>query len=213
MQRDELINLTAPYTGLSPTALGVLYDFVSKYSLPAGAVVQCGVVNGGSAVLLWHACDAGPRDLWMFDSWEGLPPPTEQDGGKASSKYIYHMTAHGSWCKGDIEKAREIAVLGGVPRKRTHLVKGWFKDTLPVWAAKVGPIAMLHLDADWYDSTLDCLKWLYPLLVPGGLLILDDYGHWIGTDAACREYGIDPMLTATPPCGAWMIAGQDPKEV
>jgi hypothetical protein len=141
----------------------------------------------------------------MFDSFEGLPEPTSEDGGRASSLYIHHMAAHGGWCKGEIEKAQEIARLGGVPEARAHCIKGWFSDTMPAWADKVGPIALLHLDADWYKSTLDCLNWLYPYLVTGGLLVLDDYGYWPGCAQACIDYGIDSLLTKTPPTGAWLV--------
>jgi len=205
MNISELVDLTAPYTGLPRDRLGGFYEFVRERVRVPGAVVQCGVTNGGSAVILWHACGGGQRDLWMFDSWEGLPEPGAEDGGKASAKYIHRMQAYGHWCKGYIGKAQEIARLGKVPKRQAHLVKGWFADTLPAMAKDIGPIAMLHLDADWYQSTLDCLKWLYPLLVPGGLLMLDDYGYWEGCKVACQEYGIDQLLTVTPPSGAWMI--------
>ena len=84
-------------------------------------------------------------------------------------------------------------------------MKGWFAETLPRWSGWIGEIAMLHLDADWYQSTIECLEYLYPQLVAGGLLILDDYGHWDGCKVACQEYGIDELLTVTPPCGAYLV--------
>lgn len=206
MNVDELVNLSAPYTGMHTDGLRKLHKLASDNVAVPGAVVQCGTSSGGSAVVLWHACGADDN-LWMFDSFEGLPPPTDEDGGRAGSKYAYKMEVFGSWCKGSRERAVEIARLAGVPKRKTHIVKGWFADTLPEWADKIGPIALLHLDADWYKSTLECLQWLYPHLVTGGLLVLDDYGHWQGTDQACRDYGIDALLTKTPPCGAYMTKG------
>lgn len=205
MDKIALINTVKPYTGLSRLSLEWFYDFAHEKVMVPGAVVECGVANGGSAVLLWHACGGGNRNLWMFDSWEGLPKPEAKDGGRAISKWEHKINTQGDWCKGNEWLARKTAYLADVPEERLHTVRGWFSDTLPEWASKVGPIAMLHLDADWYRSTLDCLTYLYPLLVSGGLLVLNDYGHWPGTDQACKEYGIDNMLTATPPCGAWMI--------
>lgn len=206
MNPEALISQCAPFSALKHDGLQRLYTFVRQFPIPSGAVVQCGVTNGGSAVLLWHACGGQRRHLWMFDSWQGLPEPrSDKDGGKASAKYIHMMTAYGSWCKGSVDKCMDIVRLAQVPEARTHCIKGWFADTLPAWAEKIGPIAMLHLDADWYQSTLECLTYLYPLLVPGGLLMLDDYGYWPGCDEACREYGIGDLLTVTPPSGAWLV--------
>lgn len=209
MKLDELLPRVMPYTGLPMEGLEMLGNLCrEKVGGIEGAVVQCGVVNGGSAVYLWQACGGGKRPLWLFDSWEGLPAPDgEKDGGKACAKYTYKITAFGDWCKGDPEKVAEIAKVAGVSKRQLHLVKGWFAETLPAVMALdgIGPIACLHLDADWYDSTIDCLKYLYPHLVTGGLLVLDDYGYWPGVQGAARDYGIDKYLTATPPCGAWMV--------
>lgn len=205
MNAEALVAQAGPYSALKQAGLARLYTFVNGLSLPPGNVVQCGVTNGGSAAVLWHACGGGKRHLWMFDSWEGLPPPQEIDGGKAHSKWVYMMATNGSWCKGHLQQVQKIMRLANVPDKQYHTVKGWFSETLPERSREIGPIAMLHLDADWYQSTLDCLVWLYPHLVPGGLLVLDDYGYWPGCDAACRTYGIDDKLVVTPPSGAWLI--------
>lgn len=204
MNLDDLIGLASQYSWISGQNLRNLYHFVHLRMTIDGAVVQCGVGNGGSAVLLWHACGGG-RELWMFDSWQGLPRPKEKDGGRAGAKWEHHKQVYGQWCRGYLRNVRKAARLGGVPKERTHCVKGWFNKTLPVHAGKIGPIAMLHLDADWHESTLQCLEHLYPLLEVGGLMILDDYGHWPGVEIACREYGIVDRLTITPPCGAYMI--------
>lgn len=206
MDVEALVSQVAPYTMIKRASLNALYTFVAGVTLPPGAVVQCGATNGGSAVLLWHAAGAGRRPLWMFDSFEGLPEPGEKDGGRAHAKWDYYQAAHaGTWCKGAESEARKCARMAEVPEKLTHTVKGWFKDTLPVWAGQVGPVALLYLDADWYQSTLECLEYLYPALAPGGLLMLDDYGYWPGCDQACKEYGIETKLTVTPPCGAYLV--------
>ena len=75
-----------------------------------------------------------------------------------------------------------------VPDKLAHFHVGWFQNTVPVDAGKLGPIALLRLDGDWYDSTKVCLEHLYPLLSRGGIVIMDDYWAWEGCLKATDEY-------------------------
>jgi hypothetical protein len=78
-------------------------------------------------------------------------------------------------------------VLGvGYPEERIHFVPGRVEETLPQNAPK--DIALLRLDTDWYASTKHELQHLYPRLVPGGVLIVDDYGYWQGARQAVDEY-------------------------
>jgi len=75
---------------------------------------------------------------------------------------------------------------GGYPAEKIHFIKGKVEDTLP--EPSVGKIALLRLDTDWYESTRHELEHLYDLLVPGGILIIDDYGHWSGCKKAVDEF-------------------------
>jgi hypothetical protein len=68
------------------------------------------------------------------------------------------------------------------------MVKGWFADTVPVTKSEIGLIALLHLDGDYYDSTMLVLTELYPQVVPGGVLAIDDYQHWLGCRRAVDEF-------------------------
>lgn len=65
-----------------------------------------------------------------------------------------------------------------------EIIQGWFSATVPVWAKQQRPIAVLRLDGDWYDSTILCLEHLWPLVSPGGLVIIDDYYPWDGCSKA-----------------------------
>ena len=69
-----------------------------------------------------------------------------------------------------------------------HLVQGWFEDTIPQVKERMGPIALLHLDGDLYQSTKTCLEELYPAVVSGGFVVIDDYGDWKGCRKAVEEY-------------------------
>jgi O-methyltransferase len=181
------------YTAVLPLRLGNLHRLareIDRSSIP-GDVVECGVYNGGSAALMASVCVRSPleRTIWLFDSFEGLPPPTEKDGAQARTC--------GWWCHGDLSKVRAVFSRMRIPKSRFRIVKGWFHDTFP--SAEVGDIALLHIDADWYDSVRLCLERFYDSVQPGGYVDVDDYGHWEGcrraTDEFLRERGITAALT------------------
>src|SRR6266851_5309497 len=72
--------------------------------------------------------------------------------------------------------------------ERISIVKGWFENTIPAFKDKIGPIALLHLDCDWYESVRFCLRQLYDNLVRGGVVVINDYGHWKGCKRAVDEF-------------------------
>jgi len=148
----------------------------------AGAIVECGVWNGGSAAILAGAAlDAGdPRPVHLFDSFAGLPPPTAEDGAAVARQFF------DGWCVGDAAEARRALAAVGQDPAATHVYEGWFEETFP--EAETGPIAVLHIDADWYEPVRLALERFYPLLQPGGALLLNDYGRWPGCDRATDEY-------------------------
>ncbi|NTU82901.1 MAG: hypothetical protein HGA45_26640 [Chloroflexales bacterium] len=155
--------------------------YINRSALP-GAVVECGVWNGGSAAMMAAACrDTGvQRDFWLFDSFEGLPPPTEKDSA------IEHSHYYEGWNKGSIANVERIFRKLDLPLDRVHFVKGWFEQSIPVAAVK--QIALLHIDADWYDSVSLVLARLYDRVTPGGYVVLDDYNYWEGCDRAVHDF-------------------------
>jgi hypothetical protein len=76
----------------------------------------------------------------------------------------------------------------GYPDNLLNIHKGWFNDTVPLFANKLTPIAILRLDGDFYESTKLCLAHLYKNVVPGGFVIIDDYGSWQGCRVATNEF-------------------------
>jgi SAM-dependent methyltransferase len=163
-------------------ALAIIAQPVTKL---IGALVECGSWNGGSAALLASAAYRPGRHVWLFDSWEGMPEPSENDGGRALGKY---KQLAGNFCVGDMSRVSGAFWQAGVIDNTLHIRKGWFQDTLPLAAREIGKIALLHIDADWYDSVAICLRVLYPQVKKGGLVIIDDYGHWPGCRLAVDEY-------------------------
>jgi O-methyltransferase len=157
-------------------ALHGLAREVDRTGVP-GALVDCGVWNGGSTVLL---SDGAPlREVWAFDSFEGLPEPTAVDGSGAAG--------WAGGCLGAEDRLREGFARYAHP-ERLHVVKGWFEATLAASAPDVGPIAVLHCDGDWYESVLLTLETFYPQVEPGGYVIVDDYGYWPGARRATDEF-------------------------
>jgi O-methyltransferase len=155
-----------------------------------GALVDCGVWNGGSTILLSEA--APDREVWAFDSFEGLPEAGPLDGPESAG-----------WkgeCLGGEDKLREGFRHYASPQ-RLHVVKGWFDETFPVNADDIGPVAVLHADGDWYESVMLTLRTFYPRVAPGGYVVIDDYGAWPGAmravDEVRREVGDSaPMVAA-----------------
>lgn len=177
---SELIRLVQPYTMMPETRLRALQRLIAQKGMQ-GTMVQCGVWNGGSAALM--AATLPATEVWLFDSFAGMATPGPKDGQKAKDKYD---AITNRWCKGEQAKVREVFHTIGWDETRLRIVEGWFSMTLA--GAQVGALTLLHIDADFYESTMLPLQHFYPLLVPGGLLVVDDYGHWPGARAACDEY-------------------------
>lgn len=169
-----------------------------------GAFVETGTYTGGASAyalraLLRLRVDKPARHYWGFDSFEGMPAPTAHDGD------------HGSiWIKGKRMNELDTAELGalvghdankagyeqclsylqntGYPASHIHLVKGWFQDTLVPTRPKIGPIAVLRTDGDFYESTKVVFDELYDQVVPGGIVVIDDYGSFQGCRRATEEF-------------------------
>ena len=143
-----------------------------------GALVDCGVWNGGSTALL--SAGAPAREAYAFDSFEGLPPADAEVDGE-------HSAGWGGECLGAEENVRDALAQFGSP-ERLHIVRGWFEDTFPSAVDAVGPIAVLHADGDWYASVLLTLETFYERISPGGYVVVDDYGVWSGARKAVDEF-------------------------
>jgi hypothetical protein len=171
----------------------VTYDCAKKVlvgNVP-GALVECGVAQGGSALLIAlvnQKFGDGTRQLWLFDSYEGLPEPTSEDFQNGRTGEHVRPLPKGS-CLGTIEEvSRLLFDQHGLARRDVELVKGWFQDTLPKTKERVGPIALLRLDGDWYESTKVCLEMMFDQVSEGGFVILDDYFSCYGCKRAADEF-------------------------
>ncbi len=196
----RLLRTVRPYTMLGPARLRTLYRLAQRAESEnvAGAMVECGTCNGGSGAILASVASRSGRDVWLFDSFEGLPDPIAADGVEAVG-----------WtgaCLGSESSVKEVLFKVGARHDGVKIVKGWFADTLH--ASPTGTIALLHLDGDWYESTMASLDALYDRIAPNGYLVVDDYGHWQGCRRAIDEFfarrGLTPEILRSDYTGVWM---------
>lgn len=157
-----------------------------------GCLVECGVFAGAQvAVMALAQQEAGyDRKVHLFDSFEGIPEAGPMDDEQPGIGYVEPEKRHGrlitsgvSACS--VERVTENLERWGVDMRTTVFHVGWFQDTVPGWDG--GPIALLRLDGDLYESTKVCLEHLYPHLSPGGVLIIDDY-TLTGCHVAVNQY-------------------------
>lgn len=149
-----------------------------------GDIVECGVWRGGMIAGIAESIGKG-RKCFLFDSFEGLPEAKEIDGQSAIDwQKNVHGDSYYENCKAEIEYAENAMKLAGADFK---CIKGWFNETISVFNSSK-EISLLRLDGDWYESTMICLKYLYPLVVQGGIIIIDDYHVWDGCSRAVHDY-------------------------
>lgn len=194
---DETVQFVRPYTMTSPERIRALCSavrYIEQIGL-TGAVVECGVWRGGSMMAVAQTlinCGSTDRDLYLFDTFEGMTDPGPLDislKGESAERLLKQSAKTEDdmvWCYAPMERVAEALALTMYPESHVHLVPGPVEQTLAVSAPE--QIALLRLDTDWYASTKHELDILFPKLCPGGVLIIDDYGHWEGARRAVDEY-------------------------
>lgn len=155
-----------------------------------GGIVECGVWRGGSMMVvaqvlkMMGACD---RDLYLFDTYQGMTSPGEIDRHWSGRSMLEEAPSHGStWSYAPIDDVRRNLQSTEYPEELIHYVVGAVEDTLPQQVPE--KLAIVRLDTDWYQSTKHELIHLFPRLSSGGILIIDDYGHYSGARKAVDEY-------------------------
>lgn len=177
----RMYNQCKPYTMTSKERMYALYkglQYVHQANIP-GDLVECGVWKGGSAMLMAMMSD---RDIYLYDTFEGMTEPGEHD---------YSIAGKDGVALG-MSMASLESVKANLQSTNVIFVKGKVEETIP--GTMPGQIALLRLDTDWYESTRHELIHLYPLLAPGGVIIIDDYGHYAGAKKAVDEYFADKAM-------------------
>lgn len=157
-----------------------------------GDFIETGVWRGGSCIFMRAALNAygdQTRQVWVADSFEGLPKPDgryQQDDGDTSWTHSDSLGISVDQVKANFSRY-------GLFDERVRFLKGWFKDTLP--AAPIQQLAILRLDGDMYSSTMDGLVSLYSKVSPGGFVIVDDYGAVEGCRKAVTDFRDNSKIT------------------
>ncbi|MCY7389130.1 MAG: TylF/MycF family methyltransferase [Burkholderiales bacterium] len=178
----------------------------------AGDFIEAGVWRGGLTIFMravLEACGETERCVWVADSFEGLPVPDAEKypleaaahAGPVMTKSFDHFSCSLDQVKENFSKFHLLD-------DRVHFIKGWFKDTLPI--APIQRLAIIRLDGDYFESTMEGLVNLYPKLSPGGFIIIDDYGEdeWTYCRQAVDQYRasnqIDaPLIEVDSKCFYW----------
>ena len=198
----RIVERALPHSITSVARLKSVIDSVRYCVLRdlSGAFAECGVWRGGAVLtmlLTLQELGRGDRDVYLYDTFEGMTEPTEHDVSR------YDAPARETWERArregerpwgaffgpevfDERAVRELLLSTDYSEERLHFVRGPVERTLPGLAPP--ELALLRLDTDWYESTRHELEHLYPRLCTGGVLIVDDYGHWEGARRAVDEY-------------------------
>ena len=177
-----------------------------------GNIVETGTFTGGASAfmllsLLRNFDKESLPTYWGFDSFEGMPTPIKEDG-KLAFKWVLgkgigelNQSDFGSLKGSNVNKAdfdKCLIYLNNTkyPKDLINLKKGWFQDVLPIYKDKIGDISILRLDGDFYESTMVVLENLYEKVIPGGVVIIDDYGLFIGCKKAVDKFRNDNRINS-----------------
>ena len=167
--------------------------YIVENKIP-GDIVECGVWRGGitqlAALTMIHLKDTS-RKIYLYDTFEGMPKPEDEDldwdGNRALDTWRTITLKGEKWgFGGDINSVNQLMLSTKYPKEKIIITKGKVENTIPNVIPK--KISLLRLDTDFYKSTLHELNHLFPILVLGGILVIDDYGYYLGSRKATDEY-------------------------
>lgn len=190
---SEIAATALPFGKQSPERMRALIAAlrtIERDHVP-GDVVECGVFKGASIIVARLV--APSRLCWLYDTFTGMTEPgefdTKRSGAKAIDSYRYKEERGERWAASSVEDVKEyLRQTHTLDEQRLRFVVGDVSRTLLDPVNLPDAIALLRLDTDWYESTKIELEVLYPRLSAGGILIVDDYGHWLGARKAVDEY-------------------------
>jgi hypothetical protein len=196
----------SPENNLLATALACQH--VVERNIP-GDFVECGVWRGGHAIIAAGVFESTkqPRETYMLDTFSGMSEPTENDArtydGASAVKMFEDLKRreNSGWCAASLDEVKDNFKKAGVSLVSAHFIQGKVEDTLcdrnHISRFADRKIAVLRLDTDWFESTKIELERLWPLVSPGGIMIVDDYGYWSGAKKAVDDYfsGNPPFLS------------------
>ena len=188
MNVDKFIEIVTPNTMTSVERIKYLYEsmeYLRKQNM-TDDIVECGVWKGGNmhGVLEYLHFYNMKNAVWLYDTYNGMTEASIEDKS--------HDGQSGSvWngkCNASIESVKKLIDVNKYPNNCINFIVGDVCETLDISTNIPKKISLLRLDTDWYKSTKKELEILFPFLCIGGILIVDDYGHWNGSKKAVLEY-------------------------
>lgn len=193
----DVIDRVKDFTMTSPERVVALIRTIEYINVNniEGDIVECGVWRGGSigaCILALLKANKTDKKIWLYDTFEGMNKPTDFDldiNGHLASERMEKEDIETSnlWAKAELDIVKENVSNFNYPSENINFIKGIVEETL-LSSKLPDKISILRLDTDWYESTKIELEILYPKLVSGGVLIIDDYGHWNGCRKAVDEF-------------------------
>jgi Macrocin-O-methyltransferase (TylF). len=197
VEMNDIYSLCSAFTMTSKARMFALYksiEYIIKNNIP-GDFVECGVWRGGSSMLIAYTLQkfgVTDRNIWLYDTFEGMSAPTENDADIAGNRAedllmkASKENQNSVWCFSSLDEVKQNLKSTNYPENLIHFIQGKVEDTIPLHTPS--SISLLRLDTDWYESTKHEMKYLFPLLMQKGVIIIDDYGHWVGAKKAIDEY-------------------------
>ncbi|WP_459500761.1 TylF/MycF family methyltransferase [Bacillus sp. C1] len=177
-------------------------ETVVRENIP-GDFIETGVWRGGSCIFMsgfLQANNITDRNIWVADSFEGLPAPDIENYPQDFGDYLHTF----DYLRVSLEQVQENFKKYDLLNEQVKFLKGWFKDTLPT--APIEQLAIARLDGDMYESTMDGLVNLYDKVSTGGFIIIDDYGLPMCAEAVKdfrKQRGIETPITPIDQFGAY----------
>ena len=201
MEIEEKITAAASIAYSTRATIDNTFALSKEMLHKEGCFVECGVGAGSQIMAMQLAVEGTKKVIYAFDSFEGIPMAGEHDTSQPGIGEIKHnkflplkerLVSSGITCHSS-KNVKDNFERFGIPLTNILFIEGWFQDTLPLY--ETGPIALLRLDGDLYESTMVCLEHLYPLVVDGGCIIVDDFSL-DGAKKAVQDYfnGVLPEM-------------------
>ncbi len=186
----DIIKKFSKYTMTSNVKIFTLikaFEYINKFKID-GDFVECGVFTGGNIMIMKKLIEKNRlnKKIYAYDTFEGMTVPTsfdiKIDGTIAKKKFKKN------WASCSLNQVKKNFKEMKLNIRNIRFIKGKVEQTLKIKKNLPKKISILRLDTDFYESTKSELEKLYPLLVDGGILIIDDYGSWLGSKKATDEY-------------------------
>ncbi len=192
MEISEKLTAAASIAYSTRATVDNTFNLAKEMLLKEGCFVECGVGAGSQIMAMQLACEGTNKVIYAFDSFEGIPMAGEHDTSQPGIGEIKHdkfspleerLVSSGITCHSS-KNVKDNFERFGIPLTNILFIEGWFQNTLPIY--DTGPIALLRLDGDLYESTMVCLEYLYPRVIKGAIVVLDD--DLTGSNKAVYDY-------------------------